>query len=60
MAEIKEKTDSIELSKTSTGKHSWSIKCYSFDLLKEGEANKVISKLEAINETLQKKYGDSV
>jgi hypothetical protein len=57
---IRDKTDSISLSRTSTGKYSWDIKIYTKDLLDEVEADMVLSKIEEINERMTKKYiGDA-
>ena len=51
-----EKTDSISLSKTSTGKYSFDVKIYSKDLLAEGEDAKILKKISEIHDKLAEKF----
>jgi hypothetical protein len=52
---IKDKQSSVEVSKTSTGKYSWSIKFYFNEEIVKGE--EVIKEIERLNELLKQKYG---
>lgn len=47
------KTDSISLSKTSTGKFSWDIKIYNEDLLDDVKKQQVIDQLKKVNGELE-------
>ncbi len=46
------KTDSISVSKTSTGKFSWDVKVYSDDLMSVEKQGAVVAQIEAINKKL--------
>ncbi|MFA5412895.1 MAG: hypothetical protein WC350_06130 [Candidatus Micrarchaeia archaeon] len=50
------KTDSISVSKTSTGKYSWDVKIYTDDLLDEEKCRQVIEKIRGIHTTLAEKF----
>ncbi len=53
---FKEKTDSISVSKTSTGKYSWDIKIYNNDLMVSDNQDKVLNSIEAINVKLRNRF----
>lgn len=54
------KTDSISLSKTSTGKFSWDVKVYTEDLLDEAQKQRVIEQIKKINKELADVFGQGV
>lgn len=53
---VKEKTDSISLSRTSTGKYSWDIKIYSENLMVASEQDSVIAQIGSIHNKLQSRF----
>lgn len=54
---IRDKTDSISVSRTSTGKYSWDVKIYSKNLVDEVEAEIVFERVKLLHEKLRKEYG---
>ncbi len=53
---FREKTDSISVSKTSTGKYSWDVKIYSNDLMVTGEQISVIEQIKNIHNRLLEQF----
>ncbi len=54
------KTDSISVSRTSTGKHSFDVKIYCENLTDSTVQESVISQLKAIHEQLRVTFPDEV
>jgi len=52
-----ERPDSISLSKTSTGKYSWTIKMRSGDLSEKENQEKLLQEIERIHLKLRKRFG---
>ena len=53
---LDKKTDSISVSKTSTGKWSFDVKVYTDDLLDETKRENVINVLKAVHARLEKEF----
>ena len=56
---LDKKTDSISISKTSTGKYSFDTKIYCEDLLDEAKASHVIKRLKEIDSNLRGVFADA-
>lgn len=52
------KTDSVSVTKTTTGKYSWDIKVYNDDLTDDAKRDAVLEKIKGIDAKLRENFKD--